>query len=252
MRSARVSLARVRRAWRLIGDARALRHRPADRESVLVDGLCRLFGGDNDFHLAMEDYRPAGRVEAKALVYGSVVDPYPDRWLNCRLGVETTLTEDVMVAFSIGRTARTTVLTQRRLMERIRLPEWPVYAEAVSTYGLSDNLVFVLRPGTTHDMRAYATHRRGHGAAFDAADQGLAKLVAAELRRQIDPVPPRPVTAGLANRPAEVLAHLLRGEAPKAIAAELGIAEYTVRDHVKTLLRHFRVHSIQELVAKLR
>ena len=88
---------------------------------------------------------------------------------------------------------------------------------------------------------------------FSPAQIGLAKLLAGELRRQTDREKARaPADGGVTGRPAEVLDRLLRGDAPKAVAGDLGLSVHTVRDHVKTLLRHYDVHSIQGLMSKLR
>ncbi|WP_293862287.1 response regulator transcription factor [uncultured Alsobacter sp.] len=45
----------------------------------------------------------------------------------------------------------------------------------------------------------------------------------------------------LSPRELQVLGHLQRGAPNKAIARELGIADATVKVHVKKLLRHFGV-----------
>lgn len=126
MKSARVSLAQTRRAWQLLGVARELRHRPAEQAVAMVDGLCRLFGGDNGLHLSMGDYRPDGRLEGRSLGYGSVVDPILVDWFAGRLGQERGLYDDIMVTHSIGRTARTTVLTQSVIWPRLKPTDYTV------------------------------------------------------------------------------------------------------------------------------
>jgi DNA-binding NarL/FixJ family response regulator len=49
--------------------------------------------------------------------------------------------------------------------------------------------------------------------------------------------------AGLSGRERLILSHLMQGAANKHIARELGIAEATVKVHVKSLLRKVRVHN---------
>jgi DNA-binding CsgD family transcriptional regulator len=81
------------------------------------------------------------------------------------------------------------------------------------------------------------------------------------LREVADPSPePRqpcrerwltePVT--LSRRQREVLGLLAEGFSPRAIAAQLGIAETTVRNHVQGVLRRLGCHSQLQAVALAR
>ncbi|HEX8325686.1 MAG TPA: helix-turn-helix transcriptional regulator [Tepidisphaeraceae bacterium] len=254
MKSARITLAQTRRAWRVLAAARDLRHRPAEQATAVVDGLCRLFGGDNGFQLNMADYRPAGRLEARSLMYGSVVDPMLIDWFQGRLGFERTLNDDIMVVHSIARQARTTVLTQSQIWPRVDPRNYPAFAQIRPAYRLEDNLVLMFRPGSTSDMWAYAVHRRDSTTPYSEAERGLAKLLITEMRRLFDigqlTAPVSPVV-DLPRRSAEVLQRLLRGRSPKQIAAEMNLSIYTVRDHVKVLLERFDVSSTPELLASL-
>lgn len=55
----------------------------------------------------------------------------------------------------------------------------------------------------------------------------------------------------LTPREQEVAKHLVRGMTNKQIAAVLGIGVLTVRDHVSSLLKKYRVNRRTELVAQL-
>lgn len=63
------------------------------------------------------------------------------------------------------------------------------------------------------------------------------------------PVAPATPHARLTGREHEVLACLCRGHGTDVIAAELGITEATVRNHVQRLLDKLSAHSRAELVA---
>jgi DNA-binding NarL/FixJ family response regulator len=65
------------------------------------------------------------------------------------------------------------------------------------------------------------------------------------------PSPP-PLRDTLTARQNEVLVELARGASTEQIAASLGIARETVRNHVRGLLRALRVHSRIEAVAEAR
>lgn len=55
---------------------------------------------------------------------------------------------------------------------------------------------------------------------------------------------PEPVAASpLTPREVEVVRHLARGRDARAIARELGLSAYTVRDHIKSVLLKLEVHS---------
>lgn len=54
----------------------------------------------------------------------------------------------------------------------------------------------------------------------------------------------------LTKRESEVLQLLLIGKTNKQIALNMGISNYTVRDHVSSLLRKRGVRSRMELMAK--
>ncbi|MOA69591.1 Spore germination protein GerE [compost metagenome] len=53
----------------------------------------------------------------------------------------------------------------------------------------------------------------------------------------------------MTKREQEVMNLLVQGKSNKQIARELGISDYTVRDHVSSLLRKLGVSSRAELIA---
>jgi DNA-binding CsgD family transcriptional regulator len=63
---------------------------------------------------------------------------------------------------------------------------------------------------------------------------------------------PLPLSQPLTPRQHEVLVQLARGASTDQIAASLGLARETVRNHVRGLLRALRVHSRLEAVAEAR
>jgi len=67
----------------------------------------------------------------------------------------------------------------------------------------------------------------------------LARAVQGEARR----AQARPVFTDLTPREMEILCHLAAGQSNKAISRDLGIADGTVKLHVKAILRKLAVHS---------
>jgi PAS domain S-box-containing protein len=63
---------------------------------------------------------------------------------------------------------------------------------------------------------------------------------------------PPPLREALTPRQQEVLVELARGASTDQIAASLGVARETVRNHVRGVLRALRVHSRLEAVAEAR
>lgn len=54
----------------------------------------------------------------------------------------------------------------------------------------------------------------------------------------------------MTKREQEVLESLIRGKTNKAIAIELKISEYTVRDHISSLFRQLNVSTRSQLTAR--
>lgn len=66
------------------------------------------------------------------------------------------------------------------------------------------------------------------------------------------PAAPAPLRQGLTPRQHQVLLELARGASTEQIAASLGVARDTVRNHVRGILRSLGVHSRLEAVAEAR
>jgi len=66
------------------------------------------------------------------------------------------------------------------------------------------------------------------------------------------PAPEEPAPNGLTTRQLQVLDRVAAGRPAKAIATELGIAEVTVRNHIRAILLDLGCHSQLEAVAEAR
>jgi DNA-binding NarL/FixJ family response regulator len=107
---------------------------------------------------------------------------------------------------------------------------------ALSTYGGDEDIRRALQAGA----RAYLTKDVLHEEmirAIHAVHSGgkyLQPVVAAALESSALP-------AGLSTREMEVLALIVKGQGNKQIAYQLGIAEHTVKNHVKNILSKLSV-----------
>ena len=107
---------------------------------------------------------------------------------------------------------------------------------ALSTYGGDEDVRRALQAGA----RAYLTKDVLHDDliraihAVHAGDQYLPPAIAAALESSVLP-------AGLSAREVEVLSLIVKGQGNKQIAYQLGIAEHTVKNHVKNILSKLSV-----------
>lgn len=74
-----------------------------------------------------------------------------------------------------------------------------------------------------------------------AISEGLTRLLVASLREKSRPVSPS--EAGLTEQESCILDHLIEGKSNKLIARDIGIAEGTVKVHVKHLLKKLNLRS---------
>jgi two-component system nitrate/nitrite response regulator NarL len=77
-----------------------------------------------------------------------------------------------------------------------------------------------------------------------ALSPGIADLLASALRQEARPL--NPEEAGLTKRERQILGLLTHGVSNKVIARELGIAEGTVKVHIKNLLKKLHLRSRTE------
>jgi two-component system NarL family response regulator len=107
---------------------------------------------------------------------------------------------------------------------------------ALSTYGGDEDIRRALHAGA----RAYLTKDVLHDEliraihAVHAGEKYLPPSVAAALESSSLP-------AGLSGRELEVLSLIVKGQGNKQIAYQLGIAEHTVKNHVKNILSKLSV-----------
>ncbi|HEX6023266.1 MAG TPA: LuxR C-terminal-related transcriptional regulator [Solirubrobacter sp.] len=85
-----------------------------------------------------------------------------------------------------------------------------------------------------------------------AVDEGDRRLFLHVMVPHRDVSPPPAVQALLTPRQRQVLGLLAEGVVAKAIAIRLGLAEATVRNHIRAILARLETHSQLEAIAKAR
>jgi DNA-binding CsgD family transcriptional regulator len=110
---------------------------------------------------------------------------------------------------------------------------------AQSTKGLPSGLLFIM---CNHRGERDFSQRTKN--VMQLMSISVANLLGRSLASYADPKP-----SELTPRCQDVLACMLQGDGDKHIAKRLLISPYTVNQHVKTIYRHFGVHSRPELLA---
>jgi DNA-binding NarL/FixJ family response regulator len=125
----------------------------------------------------------------------------------------------------------------------------------LTTFDIDEYVYDALRAGASGFLLKDATPEELVAAVRIVAG-GDALLAPSVTRRLIEDFarsapPPRPAgnrLAELTERELEVLGHVAGGGSNKEIAAELGISENTVKNHVRNILEKLHLHSRREAV----
>lgn len=248
-----ISSERLLRVLTLVHEGAEITDR-AEQEQHLLQGLCRIIGGDVAVSFEFEDFasgRPTagfthglGASERASMFAGYVQhgDTFDAMATRIRDGfpdappLRTLMRRDV---FDDRDWYRSPYLNDFRRGWRIDDCIYSSHRIGAAHYGMSLNRAFGAAPFTGEDRQLVRVFH-----------QESAWLV--RSRRRAPAPPPALVErrAALAPRPRDVLDRLLRGAADKEIAADLGLSPHTVRQYVKTIYRAFDVSSRAELVAR--
>jgi DNA-binding CsgD family transcriptional regulator len=119
--------------------------------------------------------------------------------------------------------------------------------------GIDDYLMSVRATDVPGRSLSIWVHREVGKGGFGERERAMVGLVHDTIGRELGGFLARadePRLASLTPRQRQVLAGLLRGDAEKQIAFEMGLSRATVHDHVLALHRHFNVSSRGELLAR--
>lgn len=227
-------LREVREIGRLVGECRDPGHSPALWLRHALEGLSRLFdatvayGGEA---LRLRDGNAAIRV-LSACAVGT--EASPSCWLS----------GDPLLRVLLSRRRRLVTCTRRELVSNW---EWSRHRRSTQ---LDDELISVHHT-SPEAISVLSLHRRVGAPDFSARERRLLGLFHGELGRLVGgPLisAAAPYLAGLSPRLRQTLACLLDGDCEKQVAARLALSHATVHQYIKTLYRHFGVHSRAELM----
>ena len=257
--SARLTQNDFRRVFRILGDARDLRHDLAAQERRIVDGLCKLLGAPMGWATSFNNFRPGANTAITRLVPGAVACPIT---LGCLAdwGAMDDYQGDPLVKAGRHSTCRTDVIARSGLMSYEDLSDYPIFEHFARPAKIYDSVALWFREINSDAIRGYALHRCSGEKDFSAKAIALARVFAVELamlhdQGQLTPVAPLTHPAALNKLPPRLrrlVPYLLTGMSQKQVAREMGLSYHTVRSYTKELYDCLRVGSREAFTAKLR
>ncbi len=115
-----------------------------------------------------------------------------------------------------------------------------------------NHAILCIYPLPTPSFSGVGFHRRMEKPAFSVRDRSIVELIFDQvgwLHRHGMNEPAGEIVVGLSPRERQVLLFLLDGRNKKQIASLFKISEHTVGDYMKSIFKHFDVHSQSELQA---
>jgi DNA-binding CsgD family transcriptional regulator len=244
----------VRNVFRLVGECREFGTDPAGWRLHLLRGAGRLTGAQvgigGELQLTPDGPQPIGLVDTGWAdeEQRAAFRRYQEQG---RLAADHLFAKYVKLLQHDGRTTRTRT-------QVIPDSEWyrsDHFNEYIRVSGIDDSLVSLHAPRhlPAGSVSMIIVYRRLGDRSFDQRGarvihllhQELSPLIGRQLASRRDPS-----AADLAPRVRQTLQCLLEGDSAKQVARRLGISRETVNHYVKTLYRHFGVHSRAELLAR--
>jgi uncharacterized protein YerC len=247
-----LTLQDLRSMFRILGDARELKHDKVQQEQVIVDGLCNILGASLGWASGFSGFLPGRTTKIEHFVPGEVQS-------NKVLGVIQDwsslhrMDEDPMVSLSCPSRKNADVTCRSKKLTTDQWAKTDIYEAVVDPIDAVDSLVLWFRYPQSDRIRGYAMQRLGRQREFSDKDVELARLFAEELfvlftENHLEPA--GEITA-LPNRLQSLLPLLLGGKSQKQIARESGLSYQTVRSYTRELYDLLRVDSRQALIAKV-
>ncbi len=241
----------VRALVRLLGEVAEIDARPAVRKKHLMEGLCVLVDADVWFWnvVRLESNGAFGGVE---VLHGGLDERQIALYFESNYNGKDSYPE----VENLLQLMRNGEPFSRRRQQLV--PDDAIYAnERASFYRREldmDQCLYTFYPLFGEFWSCVALHRRWGRPAFTARQSRLAHIVLSEidwLHRVSLPGSDTKRIPLLPRRLRVVLGLLLEGQGRQQIADHLGLSEYTVRDYMSQIYRHFGVRSQVELMRRL-
>lgn len=252
-KSARVRVADVRAAMRVVGECRDMAYDPAEWRTRAAGGLRTLLGVRMISAIECHWRRPEGDIRPFDFQQvGLTADEMTKHFLP--LFARPKPDDDVLFPPLKAATESHIVSTRVRAVPDDVWYRSRIYTEAYRPAGVNTCAVSAWElPGDRVDM--FGLHRDAADRDFSARELALLRLFHEELGRLIGPVlvaaddlhsPTR-----LPARVRETLTYLLEGDSEKQIASRMGLSRPTVHQYVTALYRHYGVTSRAELLVRV-
>lgn len=240
----------VREIIHLLGEVIALNGTTSQKKRHLMDGLCRMIGGDawawSLLHLE-EDQAP----RQVLMLHGGFDE---DRLAKWAMAIEHPKMKPV-TGDLVTEAMTTSRSFTRKSADFVPKAWWDSNDEAFYLWRDANIRSFLLSawPLSGGGFSGIGIYRNADRPQFDARECRIAHILFSEIpwlhreaiaageEKQLMPLPPRQRTA---------VNLLVQGWSRKKIAAHLGISENTVHGYVRDIFKHFRVHSQAELIAR--
>ena len=254
----RLIISELVEVMRLIADVAAARGDAALQQTLLAQGLQRLVGATVGFAGSCGGWSAAGDPGFVDLHFMTDSTPafaaYAEQVLKMPLGIRA----DPYCRTTVRAPGRTVLVTQQAALADSPQDNGAIRAW-ISQMGAADGMVGIVRLNGPGD-RAVAVSMQllDSRRVFSRRRRALAALAVNELGRLAErghlsfPLPADDDPAArLSPRQRQLLTLLLTGRHVKGIARDLGLSDWTARDHIKAIYRRLNVTSREELMARL-
>ena len=246
---------------RHLADVAALKGDPPAQRQLLIDGLNALVGADTSFFYVADDWRAGRRPRFSHYTLSTQAEPAFVRYA-AEFGMRFSLDDDPFCYASLRDDEPLRAWTKDEvLVDEAGHPapgRFRNYLDLAAATGYRDGTIAYYRSGARGDrLVGVGMHRFGPGQPpLSARQVALARFAVGEVRRLVErghlALPPTDSDGGtsLSPRLQQVLDRLLGGQAPKAIARELGLSLWTVREYIQRIYQHINVSGREELMAR--
>ncbi len=220
-----------------------------DRKRHLAESVCKLIDADIFLWYTMiADSQCAERLVATCTIDGGWSSS-EQRYAVLKLLHDPEFGVQIRVAHQHIKPRGLCVV--RRREDYIDEKTWSVVGRLWLEAGLHHTLLCIY-PLSPPSLSAISFHRKKEKPPFSIRDRSIVELVFEQvgwLHRDAAKECTGKVVENLSRREKQVLTFLLDGRSNKQIAALLELSEYTVGDYIKSIFKHFEVHSRGELQA---
>jgi len=242
----------IRRMVQLLAEIATVDGDIQTKRKFLVDGMAEMIGADAWIWSMLGEYDPSPAGGHPHTVF--LTNGLDDRQLALYLKSQEhpdmgRLTEGVLSEFEQSQVHLTRNQPQMTTDEFYETTEvFKILAQA----NLGPVLLSI-RPVQTGQVGVITMFKKFGAPHFSDRDTRISHILISEVGWLHDdswPNHPRHEISDLSPRLRSVLTLLLHGEARKAIAHKLGLSIHTVGDYIKSVYRHFSVHSQAELIRR--